>query len=155
MTEWTSRGFWGIEQFNIRGRDGRIIHSVGPRRHFFEFGHIRRARRLRTAAITVSSARAAALALLSVMGATPVLGRTGVQCPPNLGGHQLESIDLFDGPPSRMIGVYPGWGGWPLYKWRFPDGVYLVCSYGVPVRQRNFTCQTLSVPAGSGTIGRT
>ena len=58
-----------------------------------------------------------------------MLGRTGIQCPPNLGGHQLESIDLFDGPPSRMIGVYPGWGGWPLYKWRFPDGVYLVCSY--------------------------
>jgi hypothetical protein len=50
-------------------------------------------------------------------------------CPASLGDHALDSVELFDGPPTKLIGIHPGWGGWPLYKWHFPEGVFLVCRY--------------------------
>ena len=38
ITEWTPRGFWALEQYNIRDPGGNIIQRVAPATRFYEFG---------------------------------------------------------------------------------------------------------------------
>jgi hypothetical protein len=39
ITGWTPRGFYALEQFNIRDDHGAITLRVAPRVRFYEFGH--------------------------------------------------------------------------------------------------------------------
>jgi hypothetical protein len=38
VTEWTPKGFWALEQYNIRDQNGRVTHRVAPQRYFYPFG---------------------------------------------------------------------------------------------------------------------
>jgi hypothetical protein len=39
ITEWTPRGFWALEQFNIKDAKGSIVHRIAPRVRFYQFGY--------------------------------------------------------------------------------------------------------------------
>lgn len=55
--------------------------------------------------------------------------KAATTCPEYLGGHALESVDIFDGPPSNFVGIHPVPGGWLFHGERFSKGVFLVCNY--------------------------
>jgi hypothetical protein len=38
ILETTPKGFWALEQYNIRDQNGRVPHQIAPRRHFYQFG---------------------------------------------------------------------------------------------------------------------
>jgi hypothetical protein len=39
LTKWTPRGFYALEQYNIRDRSGAITLRIVPRVRFYEFGY--------------------------------------------------------------------------------------------------------------------
>lgn len=39
ILETTPKGFWALEQYNIKDPSGRILHSVSPQKYFYAFGN--------------------------------------------------------------------------------------------------------------------
>jgi hypothetical protein len=42
LTKWTPRGFWALEQYNVRDKNNNVVHRELPGLRFYEFGSTNR-----------------------------------------------------------------------------------------------------------------